>query len=73
MEDVESIFGVVAMQACLTQRSSLRSVYRLVGRAHEIAFWQADTKLPLLDHFRQYYPEELFPTEKVCRAHSLTH
>ena len=56
---------MVTMQACLTQRSSLRSVYKLVGRAHEIAFWQADDKLPVLDHFRQYYPEELFPSEKV--------
>lgn len=88
MEDVEDIFGMVTMQACLptlrscqhgrptppdvasplvlitvvlvptwqaclTQRSSLRAVYKLVGRAHEIAFWQADEKLPVLDHFRQ--------------------
>jgi hypothetical protein len=65
MKDVEDIFGMVAMQACLTAKSSLRSVYMLVGRGHTISYWNADAKLPVLETFRQYYPEELFPSEKA--------
>ena len=65
MDDVEEIFGMVAMQACLTQKSALRSVYMLVGRAHTIEHWKADSRQPLLETYRQYYPEELFPSEKA--------
>ena len=65
MEDVEEIFGQVSMQACLTQRSSLRAVYMLVGRNHTLAHWSPDTKLPLMGAFREYYPDELFPSEKA--------
>lgn len=33
--------------------------------AHSIAFWSSDDKLPLQHEHRQYYPEELFPSEKI--------
>ena len=65
MEDVTDMFGDVAMQACLTDHSSHREVYRLVGRAHSIAFWDVDTKMATLEHWRAYYPQELFPAEKA--------
>ena len=63
--DVLAVFGYVAMQACLTQRSSLRHVYRIVGRSHTIARWTPESKLPVQDFFREYYPDELFPSEKA--------
>ena len=54
------------MQACLTEQSTLRSCFRLVGRAHDIEHWpNKDPKLPQLDHYRAYYPEELYPSEKI--------
>ena len=65
MEDVAEMFGDVAMQACLTEHSSHREVFRLVGRAHSIAQWDKDTKMALLEHWRAYYPQELFPSEKA--------
>mgnify|MGYP007078071810 CR=1 FL=1 len=64
MDDVEEMFGDVAMQACLTDRSAHREVYRLVGRLHSIAYWDIDEKMPLLEMWRAYYPQELFPSEK---------
>ena len=66
LRDVVDIFGAVSMQACLMEQTSNRSCYRLVGRSHDIAFWPVkDTKLPQLEHFRPYYPEELYPSEKI--------
>ena len=66
MPDVIDIFGQVSMQACLTEQTAARACYRVVGRCHDIEFWpNADDKLPQLDHFRAYYPEELYPSEKV--------
>ena len=66
LPDVRAVFGEVSMQACLTERSSLRACYRIVGRCHDIEFWPSrDEQLPQLDHFRPYYPEELYPSEKV--------
>ena len=54
------------MQACLTELTAARVCYRVVGRCHDIEYWpNADDKLPQLDHFRAYYPEELYPSEKV--------
>ena len=65
-KDVLDIFGQVSMQACLTEQSVSRACYRLVGRAHDIAHWpNKDPKLPLLDLTRAYYPEELYPSEKI--------
>jgi hypothetical protein len=64
-QDVIAVFGYVAMQACLTQKSSLRSVLRIVGRSHTIARWAPNGKQPVQDFFRQYYPNELFPSEKA--------
>lgn len=64
MGDVLEMFGDVAMQSCLTDRTAHREVYRLVGRAHSIAFWDKDEKSPLLELWRAYYPQELFPSEK---------
>lgn len=52
------------MQACIVEETSKRKCYRLVGRSHDIASWVKDERLPPLDHFRQYYPNELFPQEK---------
>ena len=63
--DVSAIFGSVQMQACQTERTSKRTIYQLVGRAHAIAWWEPDARLPPLDHHRAYYPEELFPSEKA--------
>jgi hypothetical protein len=66
LKDVVDIFGEVSMQACLTEQSTWRSCYRLVGRSHDIEHWpNKDPKLPLLDHHRAYYPDELFPSEKI--------
>ena len=66
LKDVVEVFGEVSMQACLTEQSSSRTSYRLVGRSHDIEHWPSkEPKLPLLDHHRPYYPEELFPSEKV--------
>lgn len=65
MEDVTQMFGEVAMQACLTDRSAHREMYRLVGRAHSIAYWDVDTKMAPLEHWRMYYPQELHPSEKA--------
>ena len=64
LKDVVDIFGEVSMQACLTEQSTWRSCYRLVGRSHDIQSWVEDSRLPPLDHFREYYPNELFPQEK---------
>lgn len=59
LPDVKHVFGDVTMQACLLEQTAKRSCYRVVGRAHDIAFWpSADEALPQLDHFRSYYPEE---------------
>ena len=53
------------MQACLTEQTASRSCYRVVGRNHDIEFWgPRDDGLPLLDHHRPYYPDELYPSEK---------
>ena len=49
MADVKEMFGDVAMQACLTDHSAHREVYRLVGRAHTIAFWTVDEKMAQLN------------------------
>ena len=66
LKDVVDIFGEVSMQACLTEQTTSRSCYRLVGRSHDIEHWpNKDPKLPLLDHHRAYYPEELYASEKV--------
>ena len=66
LPDVTTVFGDVSMQACLTEQSALRSCYRIVGRLHDIEYWGGkDENLPQLDHFRAYYPEELYPSEKV--------
>ena len=66
LKDVVDIFGEVSMQACLTEQSTWRSCYRLVGRSHDIEHWpNKDPKLPLLDHHRAYYPDELYPSEKI--------
>ena len=62
--DVMSIFGAVTMQACIVEETTKRKCYRLVGRSHDITAWEPDTRLPPLDHWRQYYPSELFPSEK---------
>ena len=67
----ESYHRTMSMQACLTDQSSARSCYRLVGRSSEIEHWPTkDPKLPLLDHHRAYYPEELYPSEKVCPVYT---
>ena len=63
-EDVLAIFGQVTMQACVVEETTKRKCYRLVGRSHDIQSWVEDTRLPPLDHFREYYPNELFPQEK---------
>ena len=66
LKDVVGVFGAVSMQACLTEQSAYRTCYRLVGRSHDIAYWSSrDPKLPPLDSYRAYYPEELFPSEKA--------
>ena len=65
LPDVKLVFGEVSMQACLTERTASRSCYRVVGRCHDIEHWSKDERLPQLDHFRAYYPEELYPSEKV--------
>ena len=66
LRDVLDIFGQVSMQACLTEQSVCRTCYRLVGRAHDITHWPSkDSKLPLLDATRAYYPGELHPSEKI--------
>jgi thiol-disulfide isomerase/thioredoxin len=65
MDDVTTVFGDVAMQACLTEQTSHREVYRLVGRAHAISQWDRDMKMAVLEHWRAYYPQELFPSEKA--------
>ncbi len=46
-QDVVTVFGVAAMQAVLMERSSLRSIYRIVGRSHTIARWMPCQKLPV--------------------------
>jgi thiol-disulfide isomerase/thioredoxin len=63
-EDVLEIFGNVTMQACVVEETTKRKCYRLVGRSHDVQSWVEDTRLPPLDHFREYYPNELFPQEK---------
>jgi len=63
--DVVTVFGLAAIQAVLMERSSLRSIYRLVGRSHTIARWLPCNKLPVQDLFRQYYVDELYPSEKA--------
>ena len=67
LKDVVEIFGEVSMQACLTEQSTSRACYRLVGRSHDIEHWpNKDPKLPLLDqHYRAYFPDELYPSEKI--------
>ena len=62
--DVKVMFGEVAMQACLTDHSVHREVFKLVGRAHSIAYWDVEQKMPLLELWRAYFPAELFPSEK---------
>jgi thiol-disulfide isomerase/thioredoxin len=62
--DVLEIFGNVTMQACVVEETTKRKCYRLVGRSHDIQSWVEDSRLPPLDHFREYYPNELFPQEK---------
>ena len=52
-------------QACLTEHAAHREVYTLVGRAHSIAFWDVDPNMATLEHWRAYYPQELFPAEKA--------
>ena len=51
--DVTEVFGLAAMQAVLKEKSSLRSIYRIVGRSHTIARWLPCQKLPVQDLFRQ--------------------
>jgi thiol-disulfide isomerase/thioredoxin len=63
-EDVLAIFGNVTMQACLVEETTKRKCYRLVGRSHDIQSWVEDPRIPPQDHFREYYPNELFPQEK---------
>ena len=64
--DVITVFGRVAMQACIVAKSQLRVVYRLVGRSHDVHYWSGgDAKLPPLEHQRPYFPDELFPSEKA--------
>jgi hypothetical protein len=64
--DVQKVFGDVSMQACLTDKTADRSCYRIVGRCHDVEYWHlSDSKMPQLDHFRPYYPQELDPSEKV--------
>ena len=65
MFDVKYLFGEVAMQACLTERSAHREVFKLVGRGHSIAMWDVDSKMALLELWRAYYPQELFASEKA--------
>ena len=65
MADVKLVFGEVAMQACHTARSAHREIFRLVGKGHTIAMWDADKKMALLELWRQYYPQELFASEKA--------
>ena len=60
------MFGDVAMQACLTDHAAHREVYTLVGRAHAIAYWDIDPSMAVLEHWRAYYPQELF---EIGRAH----
>ena len=62
--DVNLIFGNVTMQACVVEETTKLKVYRLVGRSHDIHAWAQDKRWPALDHWRQYYPSELFPSEK---------
>ena len=71
LKDVHHVFGEVSMQACLTEQSKLRSCYKVVGRNHDIEFWpRPDETLPQLDHHRPYYPEELYPSEKVRSSYA---
>ena len=65
MFDVKYLFGEVAMQAALTERSAHREVFKLVGRGHSIAMWDMDNKMALLELWRAYYPQELFASEKA--------
>ena len=51
------------MQACMVEHSSHREVYKLVGRAHSVAYWDVDKKMAPLEFWRAYYPQELFPSE----------
>ena len=36
-----------------------------MGRAHSIAFWDIDSKMAVLEHWRAYYPQELYASEKA--------
>ena len=66
LPDLGTVFGDVSMQACLTEQTAARTCFRIVGRCHDIEFWPSkDDRLPQLDHFRAYYPEELYPHEKA--------
>jgi hypothetical protein len=63
-DDVLEIFGQVTMQACVVEETTKRKCYRLIGRSHDIIAWEPYEKFPALDHWRQYYTDELFPQEK---------
>ena len=66
LRDIIDIFGKIAMQACILEKSLHRTCYRLVGRSHDLEWWPSPDKgLPPLELFRPYYPEELFPSEKA--------
>ena len=36
-----------------------------MGRAHSISFWDVDPHMAVLEHWRAYYPQELFAAEKA--------
>jgi len=63
--DVLEIFGNVTMQACVVEETTKRKCYRLVGRSHDIQSWVEDPRIPPQDHFREYYPNELFPRRRA--------
>ena len=49
-EDTISVFGRVAMQACIVETTSLMTRYRLVGRSHDLAWWPTPgSDLPALE------------------------
>jgi len=61
--DVVTIFGVRSLQVAVVEKAQHRQWYRMIGRQHDLEYWDADTRTDVQEWDRDYDPGDMLPSE----------